>query len=122
MLSAESGAVDYCLLATGSEVALAANVADTLRKQGAGVRLISMPSWELFEQQDAAYQSQVLDGATHYVSIEAQSTLGWHKYIGRDGLAIGVDDFGISAPATDIANEYGLTPDLVLARIQTHFA
>ena len=101
-----------------SEVALAVDVAKALELQGKTVRVVSVPSFELFNQQPSSYQSALLDDADLRVSIEAQSTFGWHQYIGRDGIAIGVDQFGLSAPLSDLKEEFGFNQDAVLAQIQ----
>lgn len=114
----DSDTIDFCILATGTEVALAKDVCDTLEAQGKTVRLVSVPSFELFNAQDNPYQDKVLGGnVTQYVSIEAQSSFGWHQYIGRDGIAISVDTFGISAPAKDIAKAYGFTTDAIVEKL-----
>lgn len=86
---------DIVFIATGSEVNLALEAAKILRESGVGVRVVSMPSQELFLEQDYDYQDSVLPpDCMCYVSIEAGSTFGWHRFIGRDGLAIGLDHFG----------------------------
>ena len=113
---------DIVLVATGSEVNLALGSAKLLREKGVGVRVVSMPSQELFLQQDEAYQEEILPSwCPCYVSIEAGTTYGWQRFIGRDGLAIGLDHFGASAPYKKLAEEFGFTPEGVLARIQDHF-
>lgn len=109
---------EYILFATGSEVSLAMDVSQELEKQGHTVRVVSMPCWELFENQDDAYKNKVLQGekATR-VSLEAGATLGWHRWIGHDGIAIGIDTFGASAPASEVQKEFGFTVEEVLNRI-----
>ena len=87
------------LVATGSEVELAMKVADALEAAGQGADVVSMPSWELFDAQDATYRAEVLPNDALKVSIEAGVTLGWQRYTGSDGLNIGLDSFGASAPA-----------------------
>ncbi len=110
--------VDFALIATGSEVSLALAVADALIQKGASVRVISMPSFELFDQQDQAYQDHILGGnIKKRVSIEALTSFGWHRYIGRDGIAISIDTFGISAPAKDLANHFGFTVEKILEKL-----
>lgn len=110
--------VDYLLIATGSEVSLALDVAEELEKLGKSVRVVSMPCWELFEKQDAYYKESIFGGNLgKRVSIEAGVELGWHKYIGSDGIAISMDRFGASAPYRDLANEFGFTPVSILERI-----
>ncbi len=114
--------LDIVLIATGSEVNLALEAAKMLRQSGIGVRVVSMPSQELFEKQGEEYREEVLPSwCPCYVSIEAASTFGWHRFIGRDGLAIGLDHFGASAPYKVLAKEFGFTPEGVLERIEGHF-
>lgn len=114
----EKAKPDFTLMATGSELSLALNVADELEKLGKTVRVISMPCWELFDQQNEEYKESVLGGDIgKRVSIEAGVDLGWHKYIGRKGIAICLDRFGASAPASVLAKEYGFTVEDILARI-----
>jgi transketolase len=109
---------DFTLLATGSEVALAIAVAEELEKLDKGVRVISMPCWSIFEKQSSEYKESILGGCIgKRVSIEAGVDLGWHKYIGRDGIAICLDSFGASAPASALAKFYGFTVEDVLGRI-----
>ena len=110
----EAATPDAILIATGSEVSLAIDAAKVLEARGTSVRVVSMPSFELFAQQDEAYRESVLPRAVRArVSIEAGTTFGWHRWIGEAGLAIGLDHFGTSAPAAAIAKEYGFTPDAV---------
>ncbi|MCK7487486.1 MAG: hypothetical protein MZU97_19745 [Bacillus subtilis] len=88
-----------------------------LQAQGLDVRVVSMPSQEVFEAQPADYKRHVLPPhVKNRVSIEAGSTLGWYKYIGLEGLAIGIDEFGLSAPANHLYQHFGLTPDVVAAK------
>jgi transketolase len=105
------GGIDVILIATGSEVSLAVDAAKLLAAKGTRARVVSLPSWHLFEQQDAAYKESVLPAAVKArVSIEAADTLGWHKYVGDRGIAFGIDHFGTSAPAAEIAQKFGFTP------------
>ena len=109
------GTCDVILLATGSEVNIALEAYDKLMEDGVKTRLVSMPSWELFEEQEADYKASVLPPAVrNRVSIEAGITLGWERYTGFDGVRIGVDTFGASAPYERIYKEYGLTVDKVV--------
>ncbi|MGH7737707.1 MAG: transketolase [Candidatus Tyrphobacter sp.] len=111
------GTPELILMATGSEVSLAVDAKKLVEKQGMRVRVVSMPSWELFDRQDAEYRESVLPRSVRArISIEAGATLGWERYIGDDGFAFGVDRFGASAPAAEIAKAYGFTPDNI-ARI-----
>lgn len=110
--------IDYTLFATGSEVSLAISVADALEKFGKSVRVISMPCWELLEQQSSEYKESLYGGDKgKRVSIEAGVELGWHKYIGEKGIAICMKKFGASAPAGALAQEFGFTVDEILPRI-----
>jgi transketolase len=108
---------DVILIATGSEVSLALETATLLESQGTKTRVVSMPSWELFLAQDDAYRESVLpESVRARISIEAGATLGWHRFIGDRGIAVGIDHFGTSAPAAAIAKEYGFTPDAIAKR------
>lgn len=107
---------DVILLATGSEVSLALAAADKLLERKVTARVVSMPSWELFEQQPAAYRESILPtGITARVSIEAGITQGWNRYIGERGIALGIDHFGASAPAEVLYEKFGLTTEAVIA-------
>ncbi|MBA3430524.1 MAG: transketolase, partial [Actinobacteria bacterium] len=105
---------DLVLVATGSEVSLALEVADMIDRS---VRVVSLPCWELFLEQDDDYRESVLGEDLPRVSIEAGATFGWERIIGSDGLAIGIDRFGASAPAADLASHFGFTPEAVAHRI-----
>jgi len=110
-----NGKPDAILLATGSEVSIAYQAWKELTESGKAVRLISMPSWELFDKQDSAYRESVLPkSVTKRVAIEAAATFGWHKYIGSEGKVIGLDRFGESAPYEVLYREFGLTSDAVI--------
>ncbi len=103
------------LIATGSEVELALNAQDQLEADGIPTRVVSMPCWEWFEDQDEAYRESVLPKAvTARVSIEAGSVMGWLKYVGADGATIGIDHFGASAAAAKCFEEFGFTVDNVV--------
>ena len=118
ILRKEKSAPDYTLIATGSELNLAYDVAIELEKRDKAVRLVSIPCWELFENQDESYRDSVLGGNLgKRVSIEAGVDLGWYKYIGSDGIAICMESFGKSAPAADLGPEFGFTVDAILSRI-----
>ena len=109
---------DFTLFATGSEVALAFDVATALEKQGKAVRVVSMPCWEIFSNQDEAYRESVVGGNLgQRVSIEAGVSFGWHQWIGPEGIAISIETFGESAPQADLAVEFGFTVDAVLAKL-----
>jgi transketolase len=114
----EKKKADYTLLATGSELSLAMDVAKELEKHDKDVRVVSMPCWELFEKQSKEYRKSILCGDLgKRVSIEAGIELGWHKYIGCDGIAISMETFGASAPASVLAKEFGFTVEAILERI-----
>ena len=118
VLCGEEGPCDVAIFATGSEVGLAVDAAKLLQEQGKTVRIISMPSWELFEAQDEEYKSSILDGEVGLrVSIEAACDQGWHKFIGRHGLAISINRFGASAPVKHLADLFGFTPQKVAEKI-----
>ena len=110
------------LLATGSEVNLALDSAKLLRQEGNKVRVVSMPSQELFLQQDVEYQEEVLPfGLVPIVSIEAASTFGWERFTGLDGLTIGLNHFGASAPYKVLADKFGFTPEGIVEQIYDAF-
>ncbi|MBA2727654.1 MAG: transketolase [Parachlamydiaceae bacterium] len=118
ILKKESRNPDFTLIGTGSELHLAVDVANELEKLGKSVRVISMPCWEIFENQPQEYRQSVFGGNLgKRVSIEAGVDQGWHKYIGMDGIAICMDTFGASAPAGELAKEFGFTVESILERI-----
>jgi transketolase len=105
---------DALILASGSEVILALAAAENLAKDDIAARVVSMPSWELFEVQPQDYRESVLpDSVTVRVAVEAGSPLGWHKYVGRHGKIIGLDHFGASAPINDLFTHFGITAESV---------
>jgi transketolase len=108
---------DATIVATGSEVSLALEAAALLDAAGTSVRVVSMPCVEAFDAQDGTYRATVL-GTAPIVTIEAAATQGWHRFAGTDGLTIGLDHFGASAPAERLAKEFGFTPEAVAQRIQ----
>ena len=110
---------DTILIATGSEVALAIDVARELEKDGFKVRVVSMPSVELFEEQSKEYKEELLPlNIRRRVSLEMGNSSLWYKYVGLDGLAIGIDKFGASAPANKVIEEYGFTVEAVVEKIK----
>jgi transketolase len=110
------GTPDIILIGTGSEVSLCVSAAEKLTAEGKKVRVVSMPSWELFEDQDDNYKESVLPKAvTKRVSVEAGVSLGWHKYIGTEGATVSIDTFGASAPGPVCMEKFGFTADNVLA-------
>lgn len=108
---------DIILIATGSEVPLIMSAQEKLKEKSIAARVISMPSWELFEKQDATYKEQVFPKAMKKrLAVEAGSVLGWHKYVTDEGDIIGMTTFGESAPAADLYKEFGFTVENVVAR------
>lgn len=111
------GTPDLILIGTGSEVSLCVNAAQELRAAGTKVRVVSMPSWELFDAQEAAYQESVLPKAvTKRLAVEAGITMGWCRYVGAEGDVIGVDRFGASAPGDLVMEKFGFTVENVVSR------
>jgi transketolase len=116
VLQASDGNPDILLIATGSEVALAAAAAAALAEEGIQATVISMPSTDVFDAQDAAYRESVLPAAvTARVAIEAGVTDGWWRYVGTDGRVVGLDSFGASAPADELFEHFGFTTDNIVA-------
>jgi transketolase len=110
------GTPEVILIATGSELALAAQAHEVLAGEGIRSRVVSMPSWDLFEQQDPTYRDRVLPAdVTARVAIEQASTFGWERYVGRAGRVIGMKTFGASAPLKALQQEFGFTVDNVVA-------
>ena len=116
-LKAAEAARQVVLVATGSEVEIALASAKALEAEGIGADVVSMPCTELFDAQDAAYRADLLPAGVLKVSIEAGVTLGWQKYVG-DGLTIGIDRFGSSAPADQLYDYFGLTADKIVPQIK----
>lgn len=115
LLREPEGPRDITLLATGSEVEIAVAAAETLKaSHGIAAAVVSMPCWELFEAQDAAYRAAVL-GSVPRVAVEAAARLGWDRWIGEDGAFIGMSGFGASAPAPDLYAHFGITAGAVAA-------
>ena len=119
ILSDSVGTPELILIATGSEVGLAQDAANALREQGRNVRVVSMPSTDAFDAQDARYRQHVLPlDVTNRIAIEAGIEDYWYKYVGLDGRIIGMSSFGESAPAADLFREFGFTVDNVVAAAQ----
>jgi transketolase len=108
------GPAQVVLIATGSEVALALDAQKALGERGIRARVVSFPCWSLFDAQPQSYRESVLPDRIPKISIEAGSTLGWSRYVGRDGASIGVDRFGASAPGPIVLRELGFTTDHVV--------
>jgi transketolase len=118
---APGGKIDAILIATGSEVHLALGAQRMLAEEGISCRVVSMPSFELFDQQPRDYQECVLPpGVAARVAIEAATTFGWRQYVGDRGIVIGIDHFGASAPAAVLAHQFGFTPEAIAARVKRY--
>ncbi len=117
ILSESEGEAEVTLIATGSEVEIALETQAKLKEHGVAANVVSMPSTGLFDQQPERYRKQVLGEDTLKVAIEAGSPFGWEKYIGQDGIFIGMEGFGGSAPAGDLYRHFGITAENALAKI-----
>jgi transketolase len=106
------------IIATGSEVELAVKVRDTLEAEGIGVDVVSMPSMSRFEAQEAEYRAALLPKDVLKVSIEAGVTLGWERFVGDEGLIIGIDRFGASAPADVLFPHFGFSVEAIVPKIK----
>src|SRR5699024_8510080 len=110
VISRENAKLNGILIATGSEVNLAIDAQKALLEKGIDVRVVSMPSWDRFEAQDAAYKNDVLPkDVTARVAIEMAASLGWERYVGFDGKVLGIDKFGASANGNIVIEKYGFT-------------
>jgi transketolase len=117
ILTDSDGTPDIILIGTGSEVQLCVEAAKTLRAEGTKVRVVSMPCWDLFNEQDAAYKESVFPAAVKKrLSVEAGTTFGWAAIVGSEGDSIGIDRFGASAPGGTCLKEFGFTVENVLAK------
>jgi transketolase len=116
LADAPGGKPEVILMGTGSEVSLCVDAYEKLMAEGVAARVVSMPSWEIFEQQDEAYRESVLPSAvTARVSVEMAATFGWDRYVGPKGRKIGMHRFGASAPLKDLLKFFGFTVDKVVA-------
>jgi transketolase len=106
-----SGKVRITFLATGSEVEIAVKAREILAQHGVAARIVSLPSWELFEEQPATYRDAVLGPDTIKIAIEAASSFGWARYLGTNGKFIGMHGFGASASAKDLYKHFGITAE-----------
>jgi transketolase len=126
LADADDGKPDMLLLATGSEVSLCIEAYEQLRAEGIRARVVSMPSWELFEQychEHPDYREQVLpDAVTARVSVEQGATLGWARYVGRHGHTIGMETFGASAPLKELQKKFGFVPEHIVAAARAQLA
>jgi transketolase len=104
------------LLATGTEVSLCVAAWEQLSAEGVRARVVSMPSWNLFERQSREYRDEVIPPAVKArVGVEQASTFGWDRYVGPDGRMIGMNTFGASAPLKDLQRKFGFTPEAVVS-------
>jgi transketolase len=117
VLAEADGPRQATLIATGSEVAIAMAARESLAGEGVGVAVVSLPCWELFGQQDEAYRAAVLGGAPR-VGIEAAGGFGWERWLGNDGVFIGMTGFGASAPYEDLYKHFGITPEAIVAAVR----
>jgi transketolase len=119
LADADDGRPDVILIATGSEVSLCVEAYEQLTAEGIRTRVVSMPSWELFEQQSQAYKDSVLPpDITARVSVEQASVLGWAQYVGLRGRSIGMRTFGASAPLKELQRKFGFTPERVIEEVK----
>jgi transketolase len=121
-LVAAEGEAAVTLLATGSEVSIAVAARNHLQSGGVPTRVVSMPCWELFEEQDAAYRQQTLGPGTVRIGIEAAVSMGWDRYLGPDGGFVGMSGFGASAPAKDLFQHFGITAEAVVEQAKEKLA
>jgi len=120
ILSDSDGTPEIILIGNGSELQLCVGAAEKLRGEGKKVRVVSMPSWELFDAQDEAYRESVLPKAvTKRLAVEAASSFGWCRYLGTEGAMISIDRFGVSAPGPVALEKFGYTVDNVVAKAKT---
>jgi transketolase len=123
MADAKQGPPQAILIASGSEVELCVAAYERLKSEGIAARVVSMPSWELFEQQDRDYREEVLPSrVTARVAVEAGAVIGWDRYAGRDGTIIGMHSFGSSAPGKDVMRKFGFVADKVLQAAKDQIA
>jgi transketolase len=119
VLSKEQGELQTIIIASGSEVTLALEAQQQLQQEGVGTRVVSLPSWELFEKQSQDYRDQVLPPAClNRVAVEAASTFGWERYVGFKGKVIGMQSYGASGPAGQLMEKFGFTADNVVAKVK----
>jgi transketolase len=123
LAEADGGRPDVILIGTGSEVSLCVTAWEQLAREGVRARVVSMPSWELFEQQDKAYRDEVLPPRVKArVAVEEASVLGWDHYVGMNGAKIGMHTFGSSAPLKDLMKMFGFTPERLVEAARQQIA
>jgi transketolase len=116
---ADGGQPKAVIIATGSEVSLALEAQKALAAEGISVRVVSMPSTNVFDKQDQAYKDSVLPKGIKRVAVEAGVTGGWYKYVGLDGAVVGMDGFGESAPAPELFKHFGFTTENVVKAVKS---
>jgi transketolase len=121
--NAPDGKPEVILIGTGTELGLCVSAYEQLKAEGVKARVVSMPSWELFENQDQAYRDSVLPpSTTARVSVEAAGTFGWHKYVGDHGATVGMKSFGASAPLAELSKKFGFSTEAVVAAAKAQMA
>jgi transketolase len=121
-LVAASGPAKATIFASGTEVAIAVAARDKLEAEGVPTRVVSTPCWELFESQSAAYRASVIGKAPVRIAVEAAIRMGWDRFIGEDGLFVGMTGFGASAPAEKLYAHFGITPEAVVQAVKGKLA
>ena len=117
IISSHIGELKVTIFATGSEVEIAIDAQTELHKRNIGTRVVSMPCFELFDQQPEKYKAELLDNSSLKIAVEAGIKQGWEQYIGRDGIFIGMNSFGASAPANDLYKHFGITKENIIEKI-----
>jgi transketolase len=123
LADAPDGKPDILLIGTGSEVQLCVSAYEKLTAEGAKARVVSLPSWELFDKQDQAYRDSVIPpSVTARITVEQASTFGWERFAGPAGEMIGMHTFGASAPLKELQTKFGFTPEKVLEAARAQLA
>ena len=117
IISPHVGDLQVTIFATGSEVAISLAAQNMLHEKNIGTRVVSIPCWEIFDQQSERYKSSLLDNSSLKIAVEAGIKQGWEKYIGRDGIFIGMQSFGASAPSDDLYQHFGITKENIVCRV-----
>ncbi len=119
VLAKEQGDLQAVIIASGSEVPLALAAQEQLQQEGVGIRVVSLPCWELFEKQTQDYRDQVLPPeCLNRIAVEAASTFGWERYVGFHGKTIGMQSYGASAPADQLMKKFGFTAENVIEQVK----
>ena len=117
ILQEAMGKIQVTIFASGSEIGIALQAREMLLQDNIGTRVISTPCWELFDEQSSTYQQNLLENNSLKVAVEASLRFGWEKYIGKDGIFIGMKSFGASAPAKDLYNYFKITPEYIYRQV-----